>query len=213
MSTIRFKEGKMDDPLKFASVTEYNILICTVGILILSECVIMFMTSRGKHSTRKQSDRGTVWLVMIGWWCSAMAGAFFRSQSVPEAIRGWLLPHLSYYIGVPLIIVGVIIRCTAVITLKKAFTLSVQTTNEQNLIKTGLYYVIRNPAYTGSIISLLGVAFAYCHILGVIAVIIICFVCYGIRINIEEKALKAQFKEEFEQYCNQTKYRLIPRIY
>jgi len=127
--------------------------------------------------------------------------------------RRWVLPHLSYYIGVPLIIVGVIIRCTAVITLKKAFTLSVQTTNEQNLIKTGLYYVIRNPAYTGSIISLLGVAFAYCHILGVIAVIIICFVCYGIRINIEEKALKAQFKEEFEQYCNQTKYRLIPRIY
>lgn len=203
----------MDDPLKFASVVEYKTLMYALGILMLSECVIMFMTSGGKHRSRKNSDRGTIWLVMIGWVCSVMAGAFFRSQDVPEAVRGWLLPHLSYYIGVILIIFGVVIRCTAVLTLKKAFTLSVQTTNEQNLIKTGLYGIVRNPAYTGSIISLLGVALAYRHILGVIAVIVICFICYGIRISIEEKALKVQFKGEFEQYCNQTKYRLIPRIY
>jgi len=57
--------------------------------------------------------------VLIGWCCSVIAGAFFRSQDVPE------------------------------------------TTNEQHLIKTGLYHIIRNPAYTGSIISLLGVALVY----------------------------------------------------
>ena len=203
----------MDDPLKFANVAEYNTLMHALVLLILSECVIVLMTSRGRHSSRKHSDRGTVWLVLIGWCCSVMAGAFFRSQDVPETIRDFLLPHFSYYIGIALIISGIIIRCAAVMTLKRAFTLSIQTTNEQHLIKTGLYHIIRNPAYTGSIISLLGVALAYRHILGVIAVIIICFTCYRIRINIEEKALNAQFKEEFKQYCNQTKYRLIPRVY
>lgn len=68
----------------------------------------------------------------------------------------------------------------------------------------GLYHIIRNPAYTVSIISLLGV---------VIAVIIICFTCYRIRINIEENVLNVQSKKEFEQYCNQMNYRLIARVY
>lgn len=154
-----------------------------------------------------------MWLIIIGWcWC-VMAGAFFRSESVPEFMRGYLLPHFSYYIGVVLIVIGVIIRCTAVLTLRHAFTLQVQTTDDQHLIKSGLYYFVRNPAYTGSITSLLGVYLAYRSILGAISVIFVCLLCYGIRIHIEEKALKEQFQEEFEEYCRETKFRLIPGIY
>lgn len=204
----------MDDPSKFLNITEYNILMYAVELLFLTECAIWLFTSGGssRHS-RRSSDKGTVWLVMIAWICSFMAGAYFRSQGVSEFMRGWLLPHFFYYIGIIFIILGVIIRCTAVLTLRKSFTLSVQTEAGQHLIKTGLYRFVRNPAYTGSIISLLGVSFAYRHILGAIFTLFLCLVCYGIRINVEEKALKAQFGGEFEQYCIRTRYRLIPGIY
>lgn len=203
----------MDDPTKFATLSEYHIFMWSVGLLVLSECIIMLITSSGNKSSRRKSDRGTVWLIIFAWCCSIMAGAYFRSQSMPELIQSWLLPHFTYYIGITLIIVGVALRCTAVLTLKKAFTLSVQTTENQHLITSGLYHIVRNPAYTGSIISLLGVALTYRHILGVIFGLLLCLICYGVRIHVEEKALKAQFREEFEQYCAVTKFRLIPGIY
>lgn len=203
----------MDDPTKFATLAEYHIFMWSVGLLVLSECIIMLITSSGHRSSRKKSDRGTVWLIIFAWCCSIMAGAYFRSQSVPELIRSLLLPHFVYYIGIVFIFGGVVLRCTAVLTLKKAFTLSVQTTKDQHLITTGLYRIVRNPAYTGSIVSLLGVALTYRHILGVILGLLLCLICYGVRIHVEEKALKAQFREEFEQYCSVTKFRLVPGIY
>lgn len=204
----------MDDPSLFSNVIEFKVIMYVIGILLVSECLIWFFTSRRTHNNpRKYSDSGTVWLIIIGWCCSLMAGAYFRDKNMPESIKKLLLPHFSYYIGIILILIGIAIRCMAVLTLKKSFTLSVQTTDNQHLIQTGLYSIVRNPAYTGSIISLLGVEFAYRHILGLIATIVICIICYGIRIKVEEKALKTQFKEEFENYCKNTKYRLMPGIY
>jgi len=205
---------KMDDPSNFVSGTEYNVFVYVVGVLFISECLIWMLTSkRTKNSSRKSSDKGTVWLVIIGWCCCLTIGAFFRGQNVPELMRNLLLPHFSYYIGVCLIVLGIIFRCTAVLSLKGAFTLSVQTTSDQYLVKTGLYHLVRNPAYTGSIMSLLGVNLAYRHILGVVAAFIICLGCYGVRIKIEEKVMEEQFREEFIQYCIETKYKLFPGLY
>lgn len=204
----------MGDPGKFANIAEYNVFMFVLAALVLSEGVIWFVTSRGRRSTsNKHTDNGTIWLIMLGWYSSLMAGALFRSQSMPQVVRNLLLPHFTYYIGIVFIVAGVIIRCTAVGTLKHAFTLSVQTTDSQHLIQTGLYGIVRNPAYTGSIISLLGVALAYGNILGCISVLVICLICYGVRIHVEEKALNTQFHQEFEQYCKRTKYRLLPGIY
>jgi protein-S-isoprenylcysteine O-methyltransferase Ste14 len=204
----------MGDSSKFANITEYNVFMSALGLLFVSEFVIWFLASRGSRDhSKKRSDNGTFWLLIFGWVSSMTAGAFFRSQGVPQFMRNWLLPHVTFYIGVFCIVVGVVIRCTAVLTLKRAFTLSVQTTADQHLIQTGLYRIVRNPAYTGSIISLLGVSLAYLHVLGIISIFVICFICYGIRIHIEEKAMLNQFQQEFKEYCKHTKYRLIPGIY
>lgn len=203
----------MGDPTKFATLTEYYIFMYSLGLLVLSECIIMFMTLSGNRGTRRKSDRGTIWLIIFAWCLSIVAGAYFRSQSIPALIRNWLFSHVVYYIGIVFIWGGIVLRCTAVLTLKRAFTLSVQTTKDQHLITKGVYRIARNPAYTGSIVSLLGIALAYRNILGVVFVLLLCLICYGVRIHVEEKALKAQFREEFEQYCAVTKFRLIPGIY
>ena len=204
----------MGDSSKFASITEYNVFMYALGLLFVSEFVIWLLASRGSRDhSKKRSDNGTFWLLILGWVSSMTAGAFFRSQGVPQFMRNWLLPHVTCYIGILCIVAGVVIRCTAVLTLKRAFTLSVQISDDQHLIQTGLYRIVRNPAYTGSIISLLGVSLSYVHVLGIISVFVICLICYGIRIHIEEKAMFTQFQQEFEEYCKHTKYRLIPGIY
>ena len=72
------------------------------------------------------------------------------------------------------------------LTLKKAFTLNVQISKEQQLITNGMYKFVRHPAYTGSILSLLGVSIALKNVPAILIVAICSFVCYQIRINVEE---------------------------
>lgn len=60
----------MNDPAKFATLTEYQILMWSVGLLILSECMIMFLTSFGNKGSRSKNDRGTIWLIMFAWCCN-----------------------------------------------------------------------------------------------------------------------------------------------
>lgn len=203
----------MFDPSKFASLAEYDIAYFSIVLMVLSEMVIWIYTFRGNRGKRRKGFDKTIWLIILGWWWGITASAFFRSKNMPEFIRDLTFPHLFYYFGIVFIVAGVIIRCIAVLTLKHAFTLQIQTTDEQRLIKTGLYHFVRNPAYSGAIMSVFGVSLAYRSIFGTIFSIIVCLICYGIRIHFEERALKEQFQGEFDQYCAETKFKLIPGIY
>ena len=205
----------MLDSTKFLFLTEYHVFNIALSTLIMIEFFIMIYTMRGNKTggRKRKSDNGSIFLVMISFYGSIFLSVLFRGKGMPERISGLLLPHFFCIVGIVLMFLGIILRCSAVWTLKRAFTLNVQTTDEQHLIKTGLYKIVRNPAYTGSILSLIGVALAYRNVISLIGVIILCFVGYGIRIKTEEKALREQFTNEFDSYCRITKYRLIPYIY
>ena len=90
-------------------------------------------------------------------------------------------------------------------------TLNVQISKEQQLITNGMYKFVRHPAYTGSILSLLGVSIALKNIPAILIVAICSFVCYQIRINVEEAVLQKYFKE-YNLYKEKT-YKLFPYIY
>ncbi|MDJ8927816.1 isoprenylcysteine carboxylmethyltransferase family protein [Clostridium perfringens] len=192
----------------FSSIVNYKLYAYSLDILFISEFFIWLFTSSkfSKNNKKQKTDRGSMWVVILGF-CSSIYVSYF-SREVSDLV----LPNVFFYIGITLMILGVIIRDLAVITLKKSFTLSVQVTKDQHLIKTGLYKYVRNPAYTGSIMSLLGIALVFRSIFAPIAVIVICVFCYGYRINIEEKALRNQFKNEFDEYCKNT-YKIFPFIW
>ena len=115
-------------------------------------------------------------------------------------------------IGTVFAAAGIVIRLSAVLTLKKAFTLHVQTTAGQQLVTSGLYHTVRHPAYSGSILSLFGVALAFRNIVAVCLVLFCCLICYSTRIRVEEKALEAQFGKEYADYKRST-YRQFPYIF
>lgn len=181
-----------------------------LGLLCLSELGIWFYTSLGQ---RQHTRDTTLWFVIGAWCWGVTAGIVCRDTDMPAWIRSLLYPHFVFYTGLVLIVIGVIIRCTAVITLRHAFTHNVQTSSDQHLIQTGLYRLVRNPAYTGSIISLMGVTFIYRSVIATLSVLVVCIICYGVRIYVEETALKDQFGSEFTSYCQNVKYRLFPGIY
>lgn len=203
----------MGDPTKFKYILEYYAFNISLVSLPISELFIYFYTyqkSRGQKADNK--DRGTKWLLYLNFIACIMISFYFVSHAAPDAVRKVVFPSYVADVGIILIICGIIIRIKSVLTLKKFFTLNVQTAKEQHLITSGLYRKIRHPAYSGSIVSLLGVALSLRSVISTCLVLVCCVVCYQVRIKVEEKALQEQFPEEYAAYKKHT-YKLFPYIF
>ena len=182
--------------------------IAFMAVMITELAILVFTTWNHRKSSEKKtmSDRGSMLFIMIGFWLAILINPICVKMST------FILPVYFFWIGVVLTIVGIFIRIYSVWTLRKFFTLNVQITTEQNIVKTGPYKYIRHPAYTGSILTLLGISISFRSAFGIIATIIIIVLVYGFRIQVEEKALEKSFGLSYEDYEKQT-CRLIPYIW
>lgn len=202
----------MGDPTKFNYIWEYDLFNFALLMLSVSEILIFAYTYRKKDGKEIRRDRGTKWLLYLNFIVCILISFYNVSKKAFNFIRMVKLPGFCIELGICLMLVGIVIRVSAVLTLRKAFTLNVQVTSRQKLITSGLYRKIRHPAYTGSILSLLGIALALRNLISVGIVLVCCLVCYQIRIAVEEVALEIRFKEEYILYKHNT-YKLFPYIF
>ncbi len=181
----------MDDPSRFTSINEYYTFIYAISYMMLVELGIWIYNFKGwlKRPDKKNNDYGTILIVMLGCWGSFYFSTYFRSQQFIQIAGEILLPHIFYYVGIAFILVGTTLRAVAVWSLRYSFTLSVKTGGNQRLVTTGVYRYIRNPAYAGTMLSMLGNAFCFRSVFSPLLVLLILAICYGIRIKVEEKAL------------------------
>ena len=114
--------------------------------------------------------------------------------------------------GLALIILGLLIRWSAILTLKKYFTVNLAVQDGQRIIKHGLYRWMRHPGYTGQILSFAGLGLVYSNWLCVLAFTIPVVIVFLHRIQLEEALLIEDFGDEYREYSNTTK-RFIPFIY
>lgn len=203
----------MGDPTKFRYIWEYYAFHAAVVLLLLVELFIFIYTIRRNSCTQAaKQDYGTKWLLYVNFAGCLFVSVYSVSQAAPVLLRQMMFSPFVADIGITFILAGIVIRLCAVLTLKKAFTLHVQTSAGQHLVTSGLYHVIRHPAYSGSVLSLFGVALALRNIAAVCLVLFGCLICYGMRIQVEEKALQAQFGKEYADYKRST-YKLLPYIF
>jgi len=116
------------------------------------------------------------------------------------------------HVGIPFLVVGVVVRIVARVTLGKQFSGHVQTTESHTLITSGIYRLVRHPAYLGYSCLLIGFPVCFGSIGG-----FACAVASGIpaliyRIQVEETALLRWFGEEYQQYQERTD-RLVPFLW
>ena len=195
----------MGDPTKFNYIWEYDLFNFALLMLSVSEIFIFAYTYRKKDGKEICRDRGTKWLLYLNFIVCILISFYNVSKKAFNFIRMMKLPGFCIELGICLMLVGIVVRISAVLTLRKAFTLNVQVTSRQRLITSGPYRKIRHPAYTGSILSLLGIALALRNLISVGIVLVCCLVCYQIRIAVEEVALEIRFKEEYILYKNTLK--------
>ena len=116
------------------------------------------------------------------------------------------VPLLSILIGIVLIIIGVALWVSAVVSSKLIAKIK-----ENTLITDGVFSYVRNPIYSAFLFFSTGViAITNNMILLIIPVIYWIFLTF-LMINTEEKWLRNIYKNEYDEYCKKVN-RCIPMI-
>jgi protein-S-isoprenylcysteine O-methyltransferase len=123
-----------------------------------------------------------------------------------------LLPRPWFYFGLILMVGGMVVRLWAVSTLRSFFSYTVQIKEGHHVIESGPYRFVRHPAYTGSLLTILGVGFALQSWGAVIVIAVIFGLTFGYRIRVEERTLIASLGAEYLRYSKRVK-RLIPYVF
>ncbi|HEV8660365.1 MAG TPA: isoprenylcysteine carboxylmethyltransferase family protein [Thermoanaerobaculia bacterium] len=186
----------------------YELLVAVIGaIWVGSEIVLAAL----RHSRRGESERHDR-LSIILLWIFITASVFLAA-----VLRGVRAAHMrggatTFLIGVALIVLGLAIRWTAVVTLWRYFTVDVSIRRDHRVIHHGIYRIIRHPAYLGSLISFIGLGVTFMNWLSLAAIVIGTLIVFSYRIAVEERALVTALGDEYRAYAARTK-RLIPGVY
>jgi protein-S-isoprenylcysteine O-methyltransferase Ste14 len=185
-------------------------LIIIIAFSIFYGLFEIFMSRRqeGKREISTSGDKGSLWWLIIsisvGYWLS-----FIVASTKIGRIYHW---NIFFAIGTFLAIIGLIIRVTSILSLKRQFTYTVTKIENHELIETGLYKIIRHPGYLGQLIIFLGIAISLSNWISILLMIIPLFLGYLNRIKVEEKFMVKQIGQKYIEYKTRTK-RLIPAIY
>jgi protein-S-isoprenylcysteine O-methyltransferase Ste14 len=121
--------------------------------------------------------------------------------------------HWSLYlVGIILTIFG---QLTFLIAQKQnkffSSTVRIQTNREHIVCETGLYKIVRHPAYLGSIIQSLGFPLLFGSLWSIIPICLLIFLII-IRTRLEDKTLKNELTG-YPEYADKTRYKIIPYVW
>jgi protein-S-isoprenylcysteine O-methyltransferase Ste14 len=138
----------------------------------------------------------------------------FFSLAFPAVARLAAIPFPKWTAPVSALILmglGLLIRTAAIVGLRHNFSLSIDESNTESIVTSGLYAYIRHPSYLGSIICFSGYAL-WC---APVTAPIVCgavLTAHLIRIQHEEQYLQTRFGMMYTVYMHRTK-KLIPFIF
>jgi len=170
--------------------------------------VFMSLRQRRKSTITKSGDKGSIWFLFICIGLGYGLSFLIRSNRIGR-IDEW---NTVFIIGAILTVIGLIVRITSIMTLKKQFTYTVTKINNHELIEKGLYKIVRHPGYLGQLIIFLGISTSLSNWLSIIFMIVPVMIGYIYRIRIEEKFMVEQLGQKYLDYQTRTK-KLIPKIY
>jgi protein-S-isoprenylcysteine O-methyltransferase Ste14 len=126
-------------------------------------------------------------------------------------IGDWNSEYVGW-IGILLMLGGLVLRYWAAKTLGEFYTRTLQTAEGQQVIDHAPYHMIRHPGYLGTFLMEIGAGLAIANwvVLAIIAVIGISSRLY--RIRVEEEMLRTALGDSYKIYSEKT-WRLIPFIY
>ena len=184
-----------------------SLFLIISAIWILSEITLSQLMR--SETSNVDYDKASLKILWITITVSIITGIIFSKTNI---IISESFAIFVYYSGIGLICGGLIIRWIAILTLKKAFTVNVSISEDQRLVKFGIYKYIRHPSYLGSLLSFLGLGIVFNNWITFAVIFIPILISFLYRISVEEKVLIDAFGNQYREYVKCSK-RLIPGIY
>ncbi|MBX3083246.1 MAG: isoprenylcysteine carboxylmethyltransferase family protein [Anaerolineae bacterium] len=191
-----------------------DVLLTTVwGVSCLIWCVIevsleIRQFKRFRAGARRQ-DKGSHTLVglliRLGLALCVLLAFTVPSTAITSA-RDFL-----FWLGILLVYAGIALRLYAIHALGASFTTIVAITPDQPVIESGPYRLIRHPAYTGFLITLLGFGISFTNWLSLLVLMGCALIGFSYRIRVEERVLQEHLGQRYQEYMRRTK-RLIPFV-
>lgn len=180
-------------------------ILAIVSALWVASEILVAVIRRAKAGAAKH-DRGSLALLWL-----AIGGAIYAAARLQFYKPTRLAPNV-FWIGIALMLLGILVRAIAIATLWRFFTVSVTIHGDHELIEHGLYRWIRHPAYTGSLLSFLGLGLAFRNWLSVAIIMGVTLIAFAYRVRVEEGALLGHFGEKYRAYMGRTK-RFVPLLW
>jgi protein-S-isoprenylcysteine O-methyltransferase Ste14 len=191
----------------FPTTTAASIFFVVYALWLFSELVIggIIPRSRRRGAPIRYEDKSSRQLITLSTFLSLTIAFLFASSGVAA------LPSWAFYFGIGLMIAGILLRQWSIAVLGRYFSRTVGVQDGQAVVDRGPYKLVRHPAYTGSLLTIVGLGFVL-QSWGAVLVLIAFFgVAFGYRIHVEEGVLTSKLGDEYVAYAKRTK-RLIPYV-
>jgi len=175
---------------------------------VVSEVGIAVAT-RTRRSDGNVQDRGSqllLWVVILA--------SITACESIRYTVRAAMFGRAHWLVlaSVAVLVLGLAIRWTAILTLGKSFSANVAIRDAQRVHKAGLYRFVRHPSYLGLMLIFLAIGLHARNWISLALVLVPTFLALSYRIHVEEGALSEAFGEEYAAYRRGTK-RLVPGVF
>lgn len=198
-------------PLISTSRAAALIFIAACLIWLLPEMVGM-VGQRARVSRREAMvrDRGSIiWLIGLQW-VGLISCLVFAFRWPGAAIRSD--QNLVFALGIAAILSGVSLRWYAIWTLGSYFTRDIAVRSDQPVVRSGPYFWVRHPAYSGTFLTMLGIGLALTNWAGLAVLLAGVFIGHLPRVLLEEQALRDAIGQPYVDYMRDTS-RFIPRVF
>ena len=191
----------------FPTTIAAAIFYVVYALWLFSELVIggIIPRSRRRGAPIIYEDKSSRSLITLSMFLSLTIAFLFASSGIAS------LPTGVFYLGIGLMIAGILLRQWSIAVLGRYFSRTVGVQEGQVVVDRGPYRLVRHPAYTGSLLAIVGLGFVL-QSWGAVLVLIAFFgVAFGYRIHVEEGVLTSKLGDEYVAYTKRTK-RLIPYV-
>lgn len=188
----------------------YLLTLLIVLVIWVTPDVVDSILRHPKGNTVIVRDGGSHNFFRVGLSAAIIAAALL-AHFHPQGTLPYHRPYL-FVLGTALAFTGLALRRWAIHTLGRFFTVDVATFADQRVVDAPPYRRVRHPAYSGSILSLMGTTLMLGHGLGLALVALAIVVTFGYRVRLEERALLEALGEPYAAYMRRTK-RFVPYLW